>query len=333
MSNQSCQCGGSAHGACNTEFQYAVKIVCGQVVAQENLPTPVVPGQYSTATNIHNPTKCEDIVFRWKLAVANPGEPGPVLAYSRPITLRPDQAIEIDCEQVMRAFAPQPRPRFVKGFLVIESPSELDVVAVYTGSAGPCASNSFHTERVPARCVPVCEDLSMSLNTGFAGWQTVSPSVGPAVRVSPVAGGWSAPPFGAQWISERVSDGTSGQTYQRRYELCFNLCLGFTVPQSFQIQALSDGPANVFLNGNAIGTVSNWNTPTTLSVNPNFLRAGRNCFQVDVVNGGQVANPTGFALAGNLFVAKGRCPCSPLSMAPPPAHGPAGELPPDVTQG
>lgn len=313
MSNEpSCQCG-QAHGACTTEFQYAMKIVCGEIVAsQDNVPTPVAPGRYWTAINIHNPSKCKQANFRWKVAVANPGEPGPVTAYSRTVPLRPDQALEVDCQQVMKV-VPPPQPRFVKGYVVIESDIELDVVAVYSGTPGACGSNSFHTERVLPRCVPVCEDLVLPLHTGFANWQTVSPTVGPVALTS--SPGWVAAPFGSSWVSQISTDGQSATTTTRSYELCFDLCFGFTVPAPLQIQALADGAANISLNGHNVGPVTGWTIPTPLSVNPNFFQAGQNCFRVDVINGGQTNNPTGFALAGILRVIRGKCPCSPLPIA------------------
>src|ERR1044071_1052535 len=140
MSN--CQCSQS-HGACATEFQYAVKVVSGEVpTPQENAQTPVAPGRYWTAVNIHNPDKCKDANYRWKVAVANPGESGPISVYQRTRPLSPDQAIELDNRQILDAFLPQP-PRFIKGFAVIESDIELDGVAVYTGSTSPSVSHRF----------------------------------------------------------------------------------------------------------------------------------------------------------------------------------------------
>jgi hypothetical protein len=311
-----CQCTQSTQtrGACNTEFQYAVKVVCGEVGQNDDFPPPVAPGRYWTAINIHNPTKCDDAHFRWKVAIARPGEPGPVTAYSRPMTLRPDQALELDCQQVMRA-VPQPPPSFVKGYVVLESDIELDVVAVYSGSPGPCGSNSFHTERVQPRSVPVCEDLVLPLHTGLADWRIVSPTLGPVALVNPVAGGWAPPPFGSQWVSQAATDGNQAAPIVRSYELCFDLCFGFTVPAATPIQVLSDGPATVFLNNMLIGNVPGWTSPANLFINPGFLRAGRNCFRIDVANGGKTPNPTGFALAGILRVIRGKCPCSPLPMA------------------
>src|SRR5215212_10219427 len=104
MSNgRDCQCG-QAHRACNTEFQYAAKVVCGRVVVAPAgaVPTPVAPGQYWTAVNIHNPSKCETARFRWKVTVSNmaePGRPGPVTAY-RTLALEPDRTLELDCRQI-----------------------------------------------------------------------------------------------------------------------------------------------------------------------------------------------------------------------------------------
>ncbi len=325
MSNeQECQCG-QAHGACATEFQYAVKLVGGTVaVGHGAAETPVAPGRYWTAINIHNPDKCRDANFRWKVVVAAPlGQNPAIPTFQRPRTLGPDMALEIDWAQVKQTF-PSPPPTFVKGYVVIESDVELDVVAVYTGTqGGNTPLNSFHTERVHPRSVPVCEDLILPLHTGFAGWQTVAPTsglLGPVVPVSPFPSTWAAPPFGSSWVSQAITDGTNASLGTRHYELCFNLCFGFTVPLPFQIRALADDSATIQLNGNPVGNINapGYTTPATFTVNPNFLRPGRNCFRVSVLNGPPPAGgPTGFALAGILRVVRGKCPCSPLPIASP----------------
>lgn len=330
MSNErGCQCG-QAQGACTTEFQYAVKLVCGVVVPPPpgGAPTPVAPGRYWTAINIHNPDKCHDAHFRWKVAVAAPGKAGPVTAYQRTLILGPDMALEIDCPQVAKAFTPP--PTFVKGYVVIESDIELDVVAVYSGTQGGSTQlSSFHTERVQPRCVPVCEDLVLSLDTGFADWQTVSPTVGPVVPVvGPLPGSWGIAPIGSQWVSQAGADSQSATPGVRSYQLCFDLCFGYTPPAPFQIQVLADNSANVTLNTHHLGTIpitvpaNGFMTPTTVNVTAadlTFLHAGRNCFRVDVTNDPNPPptpnNPTGFALAGILRVIRGKCPCSSLPIA------------------
>jgi hypothetical protein len=246
--------------------------------------------------------------------------------------LAPDRGIEIDCRQIMSALPP-PAPPFVKGYVVIESDIELDVVAVYsTAQSATATVNSFHTERVEPRCVPVCEDLVLPLHTGVADWRTISPTVGPVVTLANLPSFWAAPPFGSSWVSQTAADSSFNATPGlRRYDLCFDLCFGYTVPPRFDIQLLTDNQANVFLNGNLVGATSpnGYVTPTTLSVNPQFLGAGRNCFWIDVTNGALPQptqnNPTGFALAGLLRVARGKCPCSPLPLLPPPQQG--GGLP------
>lgn len=289
---------------------------------QQGAATPVAPGQYYTAINIHNPDKCQDAHFRWKVAVANPDKPGPVSAYQDQRVLHPDEALEIDCPQVARVMQtlPPPVPGFVKGYLLIESDIGLDVVAVYSGTPGACGSNSFQTERVPARCVPVCEDLVLPLHTGVADWQTISPTVGPVAVVNPRPFPWATPPFGSFWVSEKISDGLGATPITRSYQLCFDLCFGFT-PVPFQIQVLADGlVAQVYLNSHQLGSgvTGGWTNPTTLNITASdltLLRAGNNCLRIDVPNGGEKNNPTGFALAGILRVGRGKCPCSPLPMA------------------
>lgn len=314
MSNErTCQCG-QAHGACTTAFQYAVKIVCGVVVATPGGASPVVaPGQYWTATNIHNPDKCKAANIRWKVAVAEPGKAGIVTAYQTLRPLQPDMAIEIDCPQIMQVIPQQPPTPFVKGYVVIESDIELDVVAVYSGAqAAGGTLNSFHTERVQPRCVPVCEDLVLPLHTGVMGWQTTSPTSGPVALVA----GSPPAPFGTSVVSQLATDWTSPNPANLLiYELCFDLCFGFQMPTPFQIQGFANDSAQVFLNGTSIGNLPN--SPTTLTVTSNILQslqAGRNCFQVRVSN--LPSSTTGFAIAGILRVIRGKCPCSPLPIAP-----------------
>ncbi|MDQ7780505.1 MAG: hypothetical protein RDV41_12490 [Planctomycetota bacterium] len=108
----------------------------------------VVGGLYATAINVHNPnpglprgTDDGTIVFAQKVAFALPWQKsGPVSSFERAI-LKPNHAFEVDCEEIAEVFrdsvprdtsTPPPFPVFLKGFLVIMSPSELDVTAVYT---------------------------------------------------------------------------------------------------------------------------------------------------------------------------------------------------------
>src|SRR5215213_7373031 len=130
-------------------FQYAAKLICGKSDGKV-----LAPGVYFTAINVHNPTDTT-VGFRVKIAVALPGlQPGPISLF-RDAKLGPDAALEIDCPDIFNPEIfefPEPiRPGFWKGFVVIESKVELDVVAVYTAAGKEKQVETLHTERVPAR--------------------------------------------------------------------------------------------------------------------------------------------------------------------------------------
>jgi Concanavalin A-like lectin/glucanases superfamily len=127
----------------STIFQYAAKFVCGKSPGRI-----VAPGVYYTAVNVHNPLYTA-IRLRVKVAVALPGlKPGHVSPF-RDAKLGPDEALEIDCPDIQTLA--ETKEEFIKGFVVIESNVELDVVAVYTASGKEETVETLHTERVPAR--------------------------------------------------------------------------------------------------------------------------------------------------------------------------------------
>lgn len=132
-------------------FEYAVKLLCGKSGGKI-----VAPGSYFTAINVHNPGE-KAVALRAKLAVALPGlRPGPVSKFVD-AKLGPDQALEIDCPDIVKHFdcaeiVKHTRSKDVlKGFIVIQSQSELDVVGVYTAAGGEGHVETLHIERVPAR--------------------------------------------------------------------------------------------------------------------------------------------------------------------------------------
>ena len=149
-------------------FQYAAKLICGKSDGKI-----LAPGVYFTAVNVHNPTYTK-VGFRVKVAVALPGlQPGPISEF-HDAQLGPDEALEIDCPDIFNPEIfkfPKPiRRGFLKGFVVIESKVELDVVAVYTASGGEKYVETLHTERVPARRPKagqeVCVDFELPLTVG-----------------------------------------------------------------------------------------------------------------------------------------------------------------------
>lgn len=132
--------------------EYAVKYVCGTNV-RPILSPAVAPGTYYTAINVHNPSG-EAVPFVYKVVIAPPGAPGGHTPLAAPFRIGEDGATDVDCGMITRALdaASIPHGPFWTGFFVIQAPTELDVVSVYTTAqsrTGPVTS--IQTERVPVR--------------------------------------------------------------------------------------------------------------------------------------------------------------------------------------
>jgi len=145
-------------------LQYAVKVLCGSSdsrgwfrrtidffrgskYAKGKLDGRFAPGHYFTTVNLHNPGE-KRVTARFKVAVALPGKPGPISRFVD-FRLGADEAISIDCTQLLELLSV--KSDFTDGFIVIESETELDVVAVYT-AAGTCGKvETLKTERVSPR--------------------------------------------------------------------------------------------------------------------------------------------------------------------------------------
>jgi len=126
-------------------FQYAVKILCGPSDGKI-----LAPGQYFTAINIHNPG--DNIEFQTKYAIAFPERGAPNPSKFTPLKIGYDQALEIfTCPKDPLIVELMRGSGLVSGFFVIESPKELDVVAVYTVFNEKSPAPSLEMERVPAR--------------------------------------------------------------------------------------------------------------------------------------------------------------------------------------
>lgn len=130
--------------------QYSVKFVCGSSGSGcSGGSGPVAPGSYFTAINIHNPTD-RKIRFRKKVAVALPGErPGHVSEFTFN-SLGPYEALEIDCADIFQRLG-LPGGCFLKGFVVIQSVVELDVVAVYSAAGADKQVETLDIEYVRPR--------------------------------------------------------------------------------------------------------------------------------------------------------------------------------------
>jgi hypothetical protein len=128
-------------------FLYVAKFVCGRAVTTPGTPPPVATGFYFTAINVHTMVTTE---FKKRMSVALPGEKAGKVSQTFPAALKENEAMEIDCPDIMKHL--EAREPFAKGFVTLESPRELDVVAVYTVAAAPTGNViALEVERVPKR--------------------------------------------------------------------------------------------------------------------------------------------------------------------------------------
>jgi hypothetical protein len=340
----SCNCSSESRQS-KVDYQYAAKIVCGLIKPKnEKVPASdlsLPPGEYFTKVNVHNPDRCDCVTFRWKVAVAGKrGKPGYVSDFID-VTICADQAVEFvnsdilaripldrkhePAEPIEAREDPKLDPdliepylqglRHMEGWLVIESPVELDVVSVYgTTSAKDGSVNAFHTERVQARCMTPCEDFHLDISTGVSAWKVSAPPVGPGgpnnsfneAYLGAIDTNWPNLP-GSLWIHPSSSRIEPAGLYV--YALDFDLCSGFRNPM-IKGSLLADYYANVFLNGVLISTPPqttgpNFPNPVGFQSTSNF-KVGNNSLRVEVFN--LERGTTGLALNGSIEVESGRCP-------------------------
>jgi hypothetical protein len=113
-------------------FVYSIKFLCGNGSEEFG----VKPANYATAINIHN-VHDEAVTLKKKVVVAHrEGEPvGEISPYAE-LSLDPGTAVEVDCADICNLLGiPFPPPTFIKGFVTIESPQPLNIVAVYTAKS------------------------------------------------------------------------------------------------------------------------------------------------------------------------------------------------------
>jgi len=132
--------------------QYAAKFVCGNASDAQIGTFDFAPGSYFTSINVHNPALTAAVEFRKKFAFAERNEQGGRISEWFGATLKPDQAMQVDCGSIYKHLGIAPGT-FIDGFAVIQignTRQELDVDGVYTASPGNGVS-SIHTERVAGR--------------------------------------------------------------------------------------------------------------------------------------------------------------------------------------
>jgi len=132
-------------------FEYAVKAACGRSALTQPEP-PLAQGQYFTSINVHNPRSAV-VRFRYKVAVTGPNvAQGPIVGFF-PALLERDGALRIDCNRI-RQLVPPPFANPADVFVIIQTPVDVDVVAVYTAAApgtGGVNVTTMDVERVFAR--------------------------------------------------------------------------------------------------------------------------------------------------------------------------------------
>jgi len=142
---------GKPHRPVRRRWKYVVKVVCGKADGEI-----LSPGRYYTAVNVHNPGRAR-AVLRKTISTALPGERVGRVVNAGRAALEPYESFEIDCADLQDYLKLQ-GCCFVKGFLVLESASPLEVVAVYSATGGDDHVESIHTERVPAVLVEEPDD-------------------------------------------------------------------------------------------------------------------------------------------------------------------------------
>jgi hypothetical protein len=309
INKMSCNC--KEHGdniGKRKDYQYAVKVVVGNI-PENTQGAPLPWGSYYTKVNIHNYSRCDCVTFKWKVAIGNPGlRVGPISGFSER-KLCADEALEITNRDIIKQLKQgDALPSHFEGWVVMESPEELDVVAVYaTAKSDKDGVNTFHTERVQPRCMVPCDDLFGDLATGAAMWEVQHPgqSTYSWAILTPRNDAWIAPPVSAVWVSPSGDENKDDSSGEFIYRLRFKLCSGFSDPViNFALAA--DDKAQVKLNGQ---NVSGSGTPNYVSMTnysiSNGFKIGDNELTVIVNNAG---GPTGLLINGTILVKGGQCP-------------------------
>src|SRR3989442_10968999 len=137
-------------------FEYVAKVVCGTRDRHHRIV-------FATSVNIHNPGPGDTKLFK-KLALTFPPgkqQPGDIRRLGED-ALKPDQALQTDCADIAeRAFGGTFPTPYIEGFVVIQSPTSLDVTAVYTAHRTDNISNvaAQHSGRERRSTPPALSEL------------------------------------------------------------------------------------------------------------------------------------------------------------------------------
>ena len=141
-----------------TQFQYSAKALC--TLSDIGFGDAFAPGRYRTAINIHNPTDHKIEVGRKFALAIGPSEAVGSFSITpyKSLTLEPDQAVAYNCFDIANFFCPIHGVcvdfTAIDGFLVVNSPVELDVVAVYTANAKGGEVSTLDADAIVGRRLP-----------------------------------------------------------------------------------------------------------------------------------------------------------------------------------
>jgi hypothetical protein len=295
-------------------LQYEAKFVCGTSPQNANNPPLIAKGRYYTQINVHNPSRYQTVAFRKKFAIALAFEKAGVVSPFFQAKLQADQALQVDCGDILTHLNMNMLTGYAEGYAIIETPMELDVVSLYTAGWGAANDvSSIHTERVQPRRMEACAPLTVDLTTGVAPWQVVAESQvsGPLPRAANAYGLWQAPASVIGGAATPNNNTVVPRTWD--FQICFCLCSG-AQPKLNLSNAWVDDQLDFELNGHAIGTLPL--NPTAAQMNAisgsagQWFQPGQNCLRVRLTNIWPAG--AGFALIGSITGADAACPIAPL---------------------
>ena len=145
--------------AAGGEFRYAAKVACSLFGTFQD--DALVDGLYRTAVNVLNPSDRE-VAFGYRVSLAQPATVPPgeereaLVTDIVETTLGPDEALAINCFDMAGLFCPFNEVLcidllVIEGFLIVRSPVELDVVAVYSARTSRGETRTLDVEAVAPR--------------------------------------------------------------------------------------------------------------------------------------------------------------------------------------
>ncbi|MDY7093267.1 MAG: hypothetical protein SX243_09875 [Acidobacteriota bacterium] len=280
-------------GADESDFQYAVKVVCGSAGDGD----PLHMGGYKTTVNVHNPA-LEPVRTRHKLAVAGPRRDGSISPFFQG-QIGADGAQYYDCRYFHRLAN---TTALVDGFFVLESQSELDVTAYYT-STDATQVNAIHIERYPGRAVaPRPFDCQDRVAIDLSDPQNWSGPNGTVVPVTALNGSWDA---NRTWISYAADGQLAGGTYT--YQVDFCCCPNGSFSARGTVRSDDGSTGTVTPGGTALFNLPAGNFQASAGpaapFNATGTCEGSGTVTVQVTNG--FAGPSGLSMAGTLTLING----------------------------